>query len=185
MILLKRLTIVLLPWFVLSVVTRHVPPQWGAVLWIAFIALGALRSRMAKRPLNPLPFAAIVTILGLTANGYLRFSTWASENGSALCYAAFAVTALVTVLLRAPFSVAYAKAMVPAALWSHPIFLRVNNNVSLVWTLVFALNAVINASVHEFWIAQPTSFALLAAAIVYSDVYPSMVRLRYQTHLQA
>ncbi len=183
--LLFRIAQFLLPLAAVNLAAQQLRPQWGALLWIAFITFGIVRSRMRGGPWNPLSFAIIAAILGLTVNGYLRLSLWVAHNGTALCYLTLALTALVTVIVGAPFTIGYARRVVPEALWSHPIFLKVNNHVSLAWALTFAVNAGVSARLEVPWASQILSYALMAAAMAFSDIYPKFVRLQHQSQMQA
>lgn len=180
----KRVLLTLLPLVSLSVLTRQLSPQWGAAVWLAFVLVGIFRTKQAGRPLNPLAVTGLVSIVGLTVNGYLGISAWASGNGAPVCYALFAMTAFLSVLVGAPFTAAHAMTKVPEALWRHPRFLQINNRISQVWGLAFAVNAMANVMMGDTWAALVVSYSLLAAATLFSEVYPRTVRQQQQQQQQ-
>lgn len=184
MTILLRIMKVLLPWCVLGIATRYLSARWGAIAWVVFISSTILRSRLAGHPRNPMSLVVLGLVVALTINGYLGIYPWAEQHGTAVCYAIFALTALLSVAVRAPFSSAYAKTKVPQALWKHPVFVHVNDVVSLAWAAVFAGNAVICIFVGRWWQMQVATYSLLAAALAFSDIYPARVQRRNQRRIE-
>jgi hypothetical protein len=176
---LTRIVTILLPWFCLGITAQYVTGFAGAALWIVAIALSILWNKRAGRPANPMAFLVFAVVVLLTLNGYLHVVPWAETHGVTVCYGAFALAALVSVAVRAPFSSAYARTQVPPALWQHPVFLRVNSVVSLAWALVFAGNTVLSLILRRFWWVQVATYSLLAGALAFSDLYPARIQRRH------
>ena len=62
---------------------------------------------------------------------------------SAIVMSSFTVLALLTLLLRKPFSLWFAYRRTPEELWTTPLFFQVNMMLTGTWTVLFALCAVV------------------------------------------
>ena len=96
-------------------------------------------------------FFAVLAVLVMTASddviGWLE--TWAGD----LSNIALAGFATVTLLIRRPFTMAYAKDTTPARS-GHPMFQKINYAISGVWAAAFAFSAVGDVVLHDgdgFW----------------------------------
>lgn len=91
--------------------------------------------------------------------------------------------AIISILMRNPFTLAYAREQVPPALWTAPIFIRTNYIVSAVWALAFAIMAFADtmATVREtlpLSLDVATGLAAMGLAIIFTVRYPAYVRER-------
>lgn len=64
--------------------------------------------------------------------------TWLLANST------LALIAWISLIIQQPFTIQYAKEMVSPDKWKHPIFLRINNIITLVWALSFTVGALLN-----------------------------------------
>src|SRR4051794_8163298 len=97
----------------------HLLEVFGALVFTVFAALGLLASD------------AVI--------GWLE--VWAGEVSNV----ALAVFALVTLLIRRPFTLAYAKDTTPREHWDSPLFLKINYAISGVRAAAFTFSAVVGA----------------------------------------
>jgi hypothetical protein len=88
---------------------------------------------------------------------------------------------LVSIAVRRPFTLQYAKEQVPSQYWSSPIFLRTNDIISAVWFGTFLLSAACDAA--AIWVPSVplgaeilVSVAAFVAAVWFSVWYPARVR---------
>ena len=177
--LLKKIARGILPWAAFSMLMHYTPPRYLALLWLGLIAVQAVLGWRALREGNPVAVVALLLFVALFANGYRDTLPWANLYAASLCYAAFAATALVSVLCGAPFTAAQGRRHVPREFWCHPAFLRINRQLSLAWSATFALNAVLMLWSQPYPLAmQLACYVSLAAAIVFSDRYPARARQR-------
>ncbi|PRC94384.1 amine oxidase [Solimicrobium silvestre] len=175
----RKIAIGILPWAAFNLLLHFTPPRYLVLVWLLLIASQLILGWRALREGNPVAIVALALFLGLFANGYTGILPWANDYASTLCYAALAVTALATVLLRAPFTASQGRRYVPQEFWQHPNFIRINQHLSLAWAVTFALNGVLMTLSHSWPLSsQLACYVSLAAAIVFSDRYPASARQR-------
>ena len=175
----RKIAIGILPWATFNLLLHFTPPRYLLLVWLLLIASQLILGWRALREGNPVAIVALTLFLALFANGYTGTLPWANQYAGALCYAALAVTALASVLLRAPFTASQGRRHVPQAFWLHPGFIRINQHLSLAWALTFALNGVLMLWLQSWPLsAQLACYVSLAAAIVFSDRYPARARQR-------
>jgi uncharacterized membrane protein len=108
---------------------------------------------------------------------------WIISWMNVLVYAGLAAVAFGSVLARRPFTLQYAREMVPREIQEHPEFLRVNRFMTGVWGTVFAINLGLSALAGMGPPGYKDSlvlltFIVLAAGIAFTLWYPSHVRKR-------
>lgn len=122
-------------------------------------------------------YFAILAVLGLVASDTTIdwLELWAGE----LSNIALATFALVTLLIRKPFTLAYAKDTTPREHWDSPLFLRINYVISAVWAGAFLVSAVVGAygdavlkDNDNFWTAWIVPLAAVIFAGSFTEFYP-------------
>jgi hypothetical protein len=132
---------------------------FGAVVFAVFVALGA--------------FAPAGTIRWL--------ELWAGE----LTNGALAAFAIVTVLIRRPFTMAYARDTVDPAHWNSPLFIRVNYVLTAVWAAAFSFSTVVGTLGDALWRDGDNFFTGwilqlggIFAAVAVTEFYPDYARAK-------
>jgi hypothetical protein len=168
-----------LPLVAFSLLLHVTPLRWLILVWIALILFQVVAGWQSLKSGEPLSWVALVLFAAMFANGYTNAVPLANLYAASLCYAVFSLTAVASVLAGAPFTAVHARRTVPSEMWRHPVFIRINRVLSLVWALVFAVNGLLNigAAAHPV-AAQAACMLLLAGAIVFSDRYPLLMRRR-------
>jgi hypothetical protein len=105
--------------------------------------------------------------MGVLANGMLAASTW------------------LTVVLKRPFTLEYAREHVDPSLWSDPLFVKTNVILTSLWGSIFTVNAVLAWGKMEQFILpelayEIISYTLLVGTVVFTNWYPKHVRQRRQ-----
>lgn len=122
-------------------------------------------------------FFTVLAVLGLAAPDSVItwLETWAGEMSN-LALAAFA---LVSLLIRRPFTVAYAKDTTPEEHWESPLFMRINYAISGAWAAAFTFSAVVGAigdgvfgGNQEFWTAWILPIGAILFAVEFTEFYP-------------
>jgi hypothetical protein len=138
----------------------HSLEVFGAVVFAVFVGLGIFGS------------SALISTLEL----------WAGEitNGTLAAYA------LATLVIRKPFTIAYARDTVDPEHWTNPLFVRVNYILTAVWAGAFVINTVVgsfgDAVLHDgdnFWTGWIVQLAVTLAAVAITDFYPGYARARF------
>ena len=145
---------------VLSVVMGVARLHRGVILWASLLFF--IYATLAVAVLNDMWTARH---MGILANGMLAASTW------------------LTVALKRPFSLDYAREHVDPSLWTNPLFIRSNVIITSVWGLVFTVNAVLAWGKMEHLVLSELgyellSYTLLIAAAVFTSWYPKHARRR-------
>ncbi|MER5793421.1 hypothetical protein [Streptomyces sp. NPDC001980] len=100
----------------------------------------------------------------------------------ALANATLAATALASLAVRRPFTLAFARAEVPKEFWDSPRFIRFNMVLTAIWAAGFALGALACAAVVDY---DHSATAPLVTAQVLAFVLPFAVGGRYAARARA
>lgn len=106
---------------------------------------------------------------------------WTLRHMGILANGALAAGAWLTVVLRRPFTLDYAKEHTDPALWSHPLFLKTNYVITSAWAATFTLNAGLaflkmNRLVFDELTIELMSYALLIGCAVFTVWYQGYAR---------
>ena len=122
-------------------------------------------------------FFAVLAIVGVIVDDSTvdLLEVWSGE----LTNVVFAVFVIATIVVRRPFTLAYAKKQAPQEYWDNPLFLKINYVISGVWAAVFTANAVIgfigDGVLHDpdnFWTAWVLQLATIFFALNFTEYYP-------------
>jgi hypothetical protein len=129
-------------------------------------------------------FFAILAVLGLIAPpGVIDWlQLWAGE----LSNIALAVFAVVTLLIRRPFTLAYAKDSTAPEHWDSPLFMRINYVISAVWAASFTVSAISGAIggalLHDndnFWTGWIVPIGAIIFAVSFTEFYPDYATAKF------
>ncbi|NCC41301.1 MAG: hypothetical protein EOM21_18095 [Gammaproteobacteria bacterium] len=103
--------------------------------------------------------------MGVLASGMLATATWLS------------------VLIRKPFTLDYARAHTDPSLWNDPVFLRTNRILTSAWGVIFTLNALLAVGKMQSYLLEPwqyeiITYVLLVSGAVLTSWYPKRVKSR-------
>ena len=176
------------PWIVFSVLEgpHRYPLATGAALALAVLEL-LLGVVVGARP-KILDVAAIVFFAGMLVagllihhDGHVWLDRWSGEVSNAM----LVLVALASIVVRAPFTIQYAREMTPEEYWRTPLFIHINYVLTWVWTAVFAVTAAVGwygdgplnqpDNIWTNWIVQ---IALLIFAIRFTEWYPDVAAAR-------
>ncbi len=122
-------------------------------------------------------YFGVLAVLGLVAPE--RTIEWLELWAGELSNIALAAFAIVTLLIRRPFTLAYAKDTTPREHWDSPLFLRINYMISAVWAGAFLVSAIVGAygdavlrDNDNFWTAWIVPLAAVIFAGAFTEFYP-------------
>jgi len=115
---------------------------------------------------------------------------WTARHMGIMANGALALGSWLTIALKKPFSLDYAREHTDPKLWSNPAFIRSNVIITSAWALVFTLNAVLAwGKMAQFllptWGYEVASYALLIATAVFTVWYPTHLRRIRETQAVA
>ncbi|OBK19524.1 hypothetical protein A5636_17920 [Mycobacterium asiaticum] len=122
-------------------------------------------------------FFGAMAVVGLFASeNVIRFlELWAGE----LTNISLAAFAWFTLLIRRPFTMAYAKESTPQEHWNSPLFIRINNVISAVWASAFTFAAAVGffgdlvlRDAGNFWTGWILQLAAIFFAVAFTEFYP-------------
>jgi hypothetical protein len=90
---------------------------------------------------------------------------------------------LVSLAVRRPFTLQYAREQTPPEIWASPLFLRANDIISGVWAIAFALLVAADAALLAWpetpgWIGIAATVLVLVAAVRFTLWYPDHLKAR-------
>src|SRR5215208_6420016 len=122
-------------------------------------------------------YFGVLAVLGLAASD--RAIDWLALWAGDLSSIALAAFAIVTLLIRKPFTLAYARDTTPREHWGEPVFLRINYMISAVWAGAFLVSAAVGAygdavlrDNDNFWTAWIVPLAAVIFAGSFTEFYP-------------
>jgi hypothetical protein len=122
-------------------------------------------------------YFGVLAVLGLIASdpAIEWLQLWAGE----LSNIALAAFAIITLAIRRPFTLAYAKDTTPEEHWDNPIFLRINYVISTAWAGTFLFAALVGAygdavlgDNDNFWTAWILPIGAIIFAVSFTEFYP-------------
>jgi hypothetical protein len=177
------------PWALLSILSA--PGRFevaaGAALGFSVLVMLVGLARGIKVHLlevfGAVVFAALA-IVGLFAGDSLIrfFELWAGE----LTNVSLALFAWFTLLIRRPFTRAYAKDTTPQEHWDSPLFRRINNVITAVWASAFTFAAVagfigdyVFHDANNFWTGWILQLAAIFFAVSFTEFYPDYATSKF------
>ena len=112
---------------------------------------------------------ALVAVVGLS-------NLWVIQHLGILASGTLFTASLVSMLVRQPFTMSYARQSVPQGLWQSPVFLRDCYVSTGIWTLVFFANTVTNFVKLVFpqanhWYFEGAEIGFLLLGIALTTIY--------------
>lgn len=126
-------------------------------------------------------FAIVGALAGPDTINWLE--TWAGEitNVSLMLFV------VITILIRQPFTLQYAKEETDPQYWQSPIFLRINYTISWVWAGAFAWQSLMGFvgdyvldNSNNFWTGWVLQIAALVFAIAFTEYWPDHASAKAQ-----
>lgn len=172
----------LAPWILMAVVAGpgRFEEAASAALGLALLTLwvGSRRGvRVHALEVVTIGYFGVLAVLGLVAPDALIdwLQLWAGELSNIV----LAVFSLVTLVLRRPFTMAYAKDTTPREYWDTDLFRRINYAISGAWAGAFVVSAIAGAigdavlrDNDNFWTAWIIPIGAMVFAGAFTESYP-------------
>lgn len=150
----------------------------GAALALATCAAGvAVNIRPKLLDVTAITFFTVLALVGALASAHTQrwLGVWSAEVSNVMIAA---ITGL-SLAVRRPFTLPYARETNDREFWNLPIFLQVNYVISAVWASAFLLIAIVgyigDGPLHQpnnIWTAWIIPIGLLVLAIKFTGWYP-------------
>jgi len=134
------------------------------------ITLLLVAPQILKRDFNLMDVTSLLYfIIVATATFVLNLNIFIEESGF-LGFLALFIMALFSLIIKQPFTFQASKRDYPEVYWKERSFLIINDVITGVWAVIFAINAIIFLLRIPF--AAPLSNTLIALGIMFSVVFP-------------
>jgi hypothetical protein len=179
-----KLLLAFLPWLAFLVIARGSLLHLKIGLVVALVLSVAMG--VAKLHRGIILWAGLLFFVCATLAVVVFNNMWTVQHMGILANGMLAAATWLTIALKRPFTLDYAREHVDPSLWNDPLFIRTNIVVASVWGLVFTVNAVLAWGKMERLVLpelgyEISSYALLIGAAAFTSWYPKHVR---QTRLR-
>jgi len=180
---LKEILQSFLPWILFFILTGHTQQQLDAAIIIAAITaiifeVNALRKGFILSWGTLIFFIFMVIAVILFRNQWIAKYSWIFSNG------VLALITWISIFMRKPFTIQYAKEQVSKDKWQHPVFLKINYLLTAAWGLIFLINIglhIIRIYYPGFngWIYEVTSYIPSIFGIWFMAWFPNWYKGKY------
>lgn len=180
----------MLPWIAHSVIIGpgRFEEAAAASFGLSLLLFAAAHRRRDRRRIKPLEvfdlaYFAALSVLGLVAGDSVL--AWLGLWGGEMTNLALVVFAVGSIIVRQPFTLAYAKESTPPEVWQSPVFLRITYRISAVWAASFTVSAVagfigdaVLKDSDNFWTGWILQIGANIFAIAFTEWYPPHARAK-------
>ncbi|MCS3429893.1 hypothetical protein [Klebsiella sp. BIGb0407] len=176
-----RLFASFVPWSVLAwVMKTHIELEYKTIIWLALVTfMVCLNFRFLKLG-DPVAFSNIGCFIFIFINYFTFHLDFPMQHPATLCYGLLLSAALVSVALKRPFTINYVGDNIPEEKKKHPVFISINQIITIVWFLVFIVNAVINYFFVYTIEIRMLSFLVIVIGMLASSYLPGVMRKYYR-----
>ena len=121
---------------------------------------------------------ALIAIIGLQ-------HMWTIRHLGVLSNGTLAAMTIISMLIRKPFTIEYAKAKTSPDRWTSPLFIKTNYVLTGVWGAVFLINMALsslemNAPSVDKGVYEMATYSFMFVAVLFSTFYPDFMKRRAQ-----
>ncbi|WP_433857325.1 hypothetical protein [Streptomyces kronopolitis] len=173
-----------IPWLVFAGVSSA-GWQWGALAGLVTAVVLLLADRAAGLALEHrlLEYGTIVFFAALGILAFAQPDSALKSYGSALSMGWLALIAWVSIAVRRPFTLGFARRMAPPEVWDSPLFRRINVVLTAAWASSFTLTAIAQAAASALGWSVAVSIVIQLAGFIlpvrFTAAYPERARARF------
>lgn len=151
-----------LPWILYFILAGNTQQQLSVAIIVAAILSIIFEIRGLKKGFV-LSWGTLLFFIFMFITVVLFKNSWIAKNSWIFSNGALASIAWISILIRRPFTIQYAKEQVSKDKWQHPLFLKINYLLTTAWGLIF----LINLGLHLIRIYYPSFTGLGYEVISY------------------
>lgn len=115
-------------------------------------------------------------------------NSWIELHGNLIANIGLGAIVWLSILIKKPFTIQYAKEQVAKEFWETPAFYKINLIISIFWGISFLLSVAINllrlySIIHNNLVYQILSYAPSLVAIILTKQFPDWYRNRYANRM--
>lgn len=96
-----------------------------------------------------LPLASAIYFILVALNGIFDFFPWAITHPAAVINLALAIIVWLSLIMKRPFTLQYAREEVEVAFWKSPLFIKTNYYLTLMWAIMMTVSALPSVFIPE------------------------------------
>lgn len=153
-----------LPWVLIDYLSKYFRPIFAIVITLIIITIPIFKSIKLKDYVG-LTFVTGVIAYAINKIYPIYFFTLYSKCITLIV----SIVAILSVILHKPFTIVYATKIVSKDKWNNPIFIKINNIISLVWALIFLLEFLMRINSVSNWV----NIILVIIGLKFSKNFPN------------
>ncbi|MCP4177923.1 MAG: hypothetical protein GY756_09165 [bacterium] len=177
----KKLIIDFIPWIIYGIASHFmIQPIAIIIPLIYFFTAGGITKLKKKMLIDWLTVIWLIAIFTLSfiPNFPLNEYKWIILNF------ALAVMAWISISIRTPFTMQYAKQKVSEDKWNSPIFIKINYILTSVWAIIFTLSIIIRIVLkNNPSLISTTTTVLVIVGVLISMKFPAIYSNLYNRRL--
>lgn len=176
-----KLLLAFAPWISFLIIARDSLFRLKLGLVVAFVLVVVMGITRLHRGI--ILWAGLVFFTYATAAVVLLNNMWTAQHMGVMANGALAVSTWLTIAIKKPFTLDYAREHTDPSLWDNPLFIRTNVVIASVWGLTFSVNTILAwGKIKHFILSElgyeVISYTLLIGTAVFTTRYPNYVRRR-------
>jgi hypothetical protein len=168
-----------LPWIVFWVLSGR-DNYHIAVLAATAVVIFLNVKGIKQRRIKILDLGTLIFFIILAGISFSHEAAWIDHYSAPLSDVAMFLIALISLVIRKPFTLQYAYEQVDQEFWNTPGFYTTNRTISTVWCAAFAMNTVLSYLYvkHPYMLDWIIHILVLVGAIKFTSWYPDFIRAR-------
>lgn len=171
------------PFIVFLFLTRSQTPTVSLLAAAAVAAVLVIRERSRGKSMKILEIGTAVLFAALGLYSWLAHPAWDIPTVRTVVDAGLLFIIVLSLIIRRPFTLQYAREQVPEDLHHVPSFLRTNYVITSIWALALAIILVADLGMHfapgvPLWIEVVAILSALGGAVWFTKWYPEQQRVR-------
>ena len=174
-----KLLLAFAPWISFLIIARDSLFRLKLGLVVALVLVVVMGITRLHR--GVILWAGLVFFACATVAVVLLNNMWIAQHMGVMANGALAVSTWLTIAIKKPFTLDYAREHTDPSLWDHPLFIRTNFVIASVWGLAFSVSAILAWGKIEHFILselgyEVITYTLLIGTLAFSTWYPNYVR---------
>ncbi len=176
-----KLLLAFAPWISFLIIARDSLFRLKLGLVVALVLVVVMGITRLHR--GVILWAGLVFFTYATAAVVVLNNMWTAQHMGVMANGALAVSTWLTIAIRKPFTLDYAREHTDPSLWDNPLFIRANVVIASVWGLAFSVNTLLAWGKMKHFILselgyEVISYTLLIGTAVFTTWYPNYLRRR-------
>ena len=172
------------PFIAFAAIDRLVGPVEGMFAGFAVSAALLIRDWSQGRGAKVLEIGTAALFGALGCYALFADPAWSLMGVRLVVDTGLLLIVLVSIAIRQPFTLQYARERVPEPIWALPVFFTTNRRITVVWAMAFAVHVAADAAAEyvpavPLWLDIVASIAAFLGAVWFTRWYPAAVQRRF------